>query len=399
MVATTRRSRRHADQVWAEHAGEDGAGDALVVETRIPRTPASHARTPPGKTLGAVRPEPRPPGSGVAPRPTPRGPLSAYLLEHLVAAPHPLPPPPALDDDPLCGDDCQLALYCCYELHYRPMAGVAEGWEWEPSLLAFRGTLERAFERRLRDDVGSAGPVGDVEAGLRRAIAGHDGPSLSGYAEHRATLGQLRELAVHRSAYQLKEADPHTWAIPRLTGRAKAAMVEIQFDEYGGGAEGQSHAELWATTMQALALDSSYGAYLDVLPGVTLATTNLISLFGLHRRLRGALVGHLATFEMTSVLPMGRYGAALERLGIGAEGRAFYDVHVEADAVHELVAIERLAGGLVAAEPALASEVVFGARALIAVENRFARHVLRCWEQGDSSLLDDLASASACPTG
>ena len=27
-----------------------------------------------------------------------------------------------------------------------------------------------------------------------------------------------REIAVHRSGYQLKEADPHTWAIPRLNG-------------------------------------------------------------------------------------------------------------------------------------------------------------------------------------
>jgi Iron-containing redox enzyme len=51
----------------------------------------------------------------------------------------------------------------------------------------------------------------------------------------RGTLAQLREFAIHRSAYQLKEADPHTWAIPRLTGAVKAAMVEIQADEYGDG--------------------------------------------------------------------------------------------------------------------------------------------------------------------
>ena len=35
----------------------------------------------------------------------------------------------------------------------------------------------------------------------------------------------------------------------------------------------------------ALGLDPSYGAYLDLIPGVTLATVNLMSLFGLHRRL------------------------------------------------------------------------------------------------------------------
>ena len=37
---------------------------------------------------------------------------------------------------------------------------------------------------------------------------------------------------MHRSAYQLKEADPHTWAIPRLSGSVKAALVEV---EWGAG--------------------------------------------------------------------------------------------------------------------------------------------------------------------
>ena len=44
----------------------------------------------------------------------------------------------------------------------------------------------------------------------------------------------MREFAVHRSAYQLKEADPHTWVIPRLRGRGEGRLVEIQPDEYGG---------------------------------------------------------------------------------------------------------------------------------------------------------------------
>ena len=270
---------------------------------------------------------------------------------------------------------------------------MSEGWEWEPSLLAFRAVLERSFEQRLHEEVGEVLAVGDVEAALAAVIAAHDGPSLSTFTEGRASLDQVRELAVHRSAYQLKEADPHSWAIPRLAGPAKAALVEIQFDEYGGGIEGRSHAELWAATMDSLGLDSHYGAYLDLVPGVTLATTNLISLLGLHRRLRGALVGHLAVFEMTSVVPMSRYAAALQRLGIGPAGQAFYDVHVAADAGHAVVASARLAGGLAASEPALASDIVFGAAALIATEDRFSRFVLDRWGAGRTSLRRPLPAA------
>ena len=60
---------------------------------------------------------------------------------------------------------------------------------------------------------------------------------------------------MHRSVYHLREADPHTWAIPRLAGRAKAALVEIQIDEYGGGRPERMHAELFRTTMRELGLD------------------------------------------------------------------------------------------------------------------------------------------------
>ncbi len=338
--------------------------------------------------------------------PTARGPLSEFLLDHLRRPPHALPTWPSVDDDALIGDDLHLALYVCYELHYRSFAGVDEGWEWEPRVLAFRRELESAFElgllaelgppvpatafgpRRPATAFGPRRPAGDVAAALHRIIATASGPSLSRYIADQGTLEQFREFAVHRSAYQLKEADPHTWVIPRLAGGPKAALVDIQADEYGGGVEQEMHATLFADTMAALGLDPTYGVYLDRLPGCTLATVNLVSLFGLHRRWRGALVGHLAVFEMTSVEPMGRYSRALARYGVGPEARRFYDVHVEADERHAVIAAERMAGGLAAREPDLAGDIVFGAHAIMAVEARFTDHLLSSWAAGRSSLLE-----------
>ncbi|MCA1844421.1 MAG: iron-containing redox enzyme family protein, partial [Actinobacteria bacterium] len=215
------------------------------------------------------------------------------------------------------------------ELHYRGLPGVDEGWEWEPTLLAARARIEAEFEASLREVAGAPlAPASDIECELRALTTGQNGPSLSRYMVEQGTLERFREFAVHRSAYQLKEADPHSWAIPRLAGRAKAAIVEIQNDEYGAGEPGGSHAELFAATMAALGLDATYGALLDRIPGVTLATVNLISYFGLHRRWRGALVGHLSVFEMTSVEPMSRYAAAVRRFGLPPGAARFYDVHV-----------------------------------------------------------------------
>jgi hypothetical protein len=223
------------------------------------------------------------------------------------------------------------------------------------------------------------------------AVARADGPSLSRHLLERGTLDQFREFVVHRSPYQLKEADPHSWVLPRLEGAPKAAVVHVQMEEYGEGVEADMHSTLFAGTMVELGLDPAYGGYLDLVPASTLATTNLMSLFGLHRRLRGALVGHLALFEMTSVGPMGRYSAALQRCGAGPAVRRFYDVHIEADEVHSDIAAHQMAGRLAEDDPALAADIVFGAEAADLVEGRFAAVLLDAWEHGRTSLRAPLA--------
>jgi len=72
------------------------------------------------------------------PRPEPRGPLSAAVLSALRKPPGSLGlTPPMPDIDALVDDDLQLALYCCYELHYRGLAGAHPEWEWDAALLAY----------------------------------------------------------------------------------------------------------------------------------------------------------------------------------------------------------------------------------------------------------------------
>jgi Iron-containing redox enzyme len=313
--------------------------------------------------------------------PEPRGAVTDLLLSALPEAPSPVP---AIE--PTGDEDLQLALYLCYELHYRGLPGVDDRWEWEPSLLALRAALEERFEAELRRAVPLPQPRRAMDLELRAIEAADEAPSLSRHLERAGTLDQYLEFVVHRSAYQLKEADPHSWALPRLHGGPKAAMVEIQADEYGGGDADRIHAQLFARAMDALRLDSRYGAYVDHLPAVTLATVNLMSLFGLHRRLRGAIVGHLALFEMTSSVPNRRYANGLRRLGFDGDALEFYDEHVVADAVHENVAAVDLAGGLARQDPTLAPDILWGAAALVELEGRFARHLLDAWEAGESSL-------------
>ena len=229
--------------------------------------------------------------------------------------------------------------------------------------------------------------LGDIGSAIDELVASASGPSLSNFVLESGSLIHIQEFCVHGSAYQLKEADPHTFAIPRLSGEAKTAMVEIQYDEYGSGSAVGMHSTLFADTMTALGLDSAYGAYVDDLPGPTLATVKLVSMFGLHRRWRAALVGHLAIFEMTSIAPMGRYSRALARLGIGSEGRRFYDVHVAADARHGVIARDHMVVAVMESEPHLRNDLLFDAAAVLLIEEQFARHLLDAWSIDRSSLI------------
>ena len=322
--------------------------------------------------------------------PSARGPVSAHVLTLLSGDRSGRAPAVG----PLTSDeDLHLALHLCYELHYGGLPGVADDMEWDPEVLAFRRHLEARFEADLYELVGPPVASQDVRAAIPALLADDDGPSLSTWMLERGSIEHMTEFVLHRSAYQLKEADPHSFAIPRLPRAAKAGLVSIQAGEYGVEDPAHvMHSELFATTMRELGLDDRPNAYLDELPATTLANGNLVSMFGLHRRWRGALVGHLAVFEMTSVEPMGRYAAALERMGASSAARRFYDVHVLADAVHEVVAIEEMAGPLADEEPALAGDIVFGARAVIACEARFGRSLLDAWAAASTSLRERVAA-------
>jgi hypothetical protein len=289
--------------------------------------------------------------------------------------------------DGLTDEDLQLSLAVCYELHFRGFDEVDDAWEWNPGLIGLRTALERRHLAALQELVGPVPVTGEpIDVQLTRAIAEDDGPSLSSFMAKHGTLEQWREYLTLRSVYHLKEADPHTFAIPRLSGRTKAAMVEIQADEYGGGSAARMHSELFAALMRDLGLDSTYGALWDDAPAAAFANVNTMALFGLHRRWRGAALGHLTTVEMTSSEPSRRYSAGLRRLGYGPSTTVFYDEHVEADAVHEQIAAVDMCGAFVAENPELAADVLFGARCSLAMDGAAARHLLGAWEQGRSAL-------------
>ncbi|SDD58994.1 Iron-containing redox enzyme [Rhodococcus tukisamuensis] len=316
----------------------------------------------------------------------PRGPISCAIVTALSgdrSASTRLPP--AVGHAHPLGGDLQLALQVCYEIHYRGFAGVDPEWEWDPDLIRLRGEMERLFLARVRDEVAGGA---DAETALDAAATEPPGGAgVSRYLLEEGTWDQMREYFVHRSIYQLKEADPQAWAIPRLEGRAKCAFVAVEYDEFGAGRPERMHATLFEDLLRAAELDHRYLGYLDEVPPETLAIVNLMSLYGLHRALRGALVGHFAAVEITTPPSAGRLVAALERMQAPEECIRFYTEHVEADAVHEQVLRDDVVGALLESEPELAADVVFGVQATELLEDRLAAYLMQKWQRGASTLL------------
>jgi hypothetical protein len=324
--------------------------------------------------------------------PRPRGPFSEHVFAQLVAED---PTPTAFDAtsvDVLADEDAQIALWALYELSYRGFEEVEPDREWSPALLTTRAQVETAFEQTLRELTVSAidevdGPPERVADQLVALVDADDGPSLAQYLQRTATEAQYREFLVHRSLYHLKESDPHAFGIPRLDGAPKVALAELQYDEFGGGRPDRLHSTLFARALEGAGLEPAYGAYVDVVPAPTLAVNNAMSLFALHRRLRGALMGHLAAFESTSSLPCKRYSGGATRLGLDNRVTDYFDEHVEADAVHEQLATRSICQRLVDQEPELHRDVLLGAAACLRLEALSGQWMIDAWEQGASALL------------
>jgi pyrroloquinoline quinone (PQQ) biosynthesis protein C len=287
--------------------------------------------------------------------------------------------------DLLRDGDVQLALWMLYELHFRGFDDVSPDLEWDPDLLRARAVLERLLERDLRrrtvDTVQEAldadGPLAER---IFAMVAADDGPRLAAYLHREATAAQISDFLRERTVFHLKESDPQSLVLARLEGRAKTALAELLYDEFGGGRPERLHASMFADSLAAAGLESTYGAYIDEVSGTTLAVNNAMSLFTLHRRLRGAAMGHLAAFEATSSVPSRKIAAGIRRVGLPDVVAAYFDEHVEADAVHEQLAVRAICGTMVEQSPGLEADVLLGVATCLLLDGLAGWELLDRWQ-------------------
>ncbi|UDY24859.1 iron-containing redox enzyme family protein [Nocardioides sp. Kera G14] len=313
--------------------------------------------------------------------PKPRGTLSEQVIE-AIREPQGTP----IDVEPDSHDDAAIALWTLYELSYRSFEDADEGSEWDVELLRVRGRLEADLEKRLRarwtgvpayeSSTGTA-----FEEAFFDYVQEFEGPSLARFIQTKATREQALDFLRLKSIYHLKESDPSSFVVARLPLEARAGLMALQFDEYGAGSPDRLHAGLFARGMAASGLRPDEGAYVDETPALILEQNNAMNLFALHRRLRGAAMGLLAAFEATSSIPCRRIARGLERLDFPPEMVEYYTEHVEADAVHEQLAVRSICAPMIADQPSVEADIWFGAFTCLDQENQVAELLLGQWQQ------------------
>lgn len=187
--------------------------------------------------------------------PAPRGHMSSALVAALRQPPVPRP---ALlvsggTREIFLDDDLQLSLWICYELRTRGFDDVAAGWEDHPALAQFHAALEARWEQALRSLTETTQPAelsADGQAELRR---------------HHAFWQPRREM--------------------------RSVLRDMQGDAYGARSS-RAHSVLFTVTLRDV---DPVGV--DEMPALTLSLVNALSLFGLHQRLVGALVGFLTAVD------------------------------------------------------------------------------------------------------
>ena len=233
-------------------------------------------------------------------------------------------------------------------LHYRGFEDVDDACRVAPDLCRAR-RLEADLERRLR----AGSPPWPSTATCRprvRLVEDPTAPSLAPYVQRHADGEQVLAPAAPAVDQPPQGGRPHRLGGAAADRRAKAALVELLYDEYGGGRAARLHSGLFGRGMAASGLDPTYGAYIDEAPTEVLEQNNAMTLFGLHRRLPAAAVGPprgVRGDQLDAFAPVGPGSAAA---GLAGELAAYYPEHVEADAVHEQLAVRGICVPLVEAD-------------------------------------------------
>jgi len=164
----------------------------------------------------------------------------------------------------------------------------------------------------------------------------------------------------------------------RLPPKAKVEMARNYWDEMGRGKASATHSNLLDQVVQNLQLSPSINETVYE----SLALSNVMIALAVNRRYLYQSIGALGVIELTAPSRVAKIASGMERLGIGKETRAYYDIHAKLDLAHSRAWIEEVITPLVIDFPTCAPFIAEGALIrLTCGKNSFDRYQRELHEQ------------------
>jgi hypothetical protein len=278
----------------------------------------------------------------------------------------------ALGDHPDSLDhrDAMATLLDVHALHLAPLTalGGAEHWQHHPRVAALKTRLEARLRARLDEPVDAIDDCDEMVDEFRRLAREELVPPVYDWIADDATRRELDEFISYEGGPDADFDDLVAIAQVGLAGLPKLTLAANYWDEMGQGRLAAVHTELHGDMAEALPLRRLAP---DDLPLAALERKALNGYLATNRALQPELIGSLGLIECQAGPRCRRVLAAMDRLGVPAAARPFYQEHATADPRHGKDWIERAVKPLVDSIPEWGPRILTGARWRATVNRRF----------------------------
>jgi hypothetical protein len=224
--------------------------------------------------------------------------------------------------------------------------------------------LQNDFIERERDLVHAAAEEAPREAGafcawftaLQEHGAGQ-GDSLFPWLAHCASLDEMRWFLAQEATGEAGFDDLVALTQVKLPPRAKLELARNFWDEMGRGSQGAMHGWLLERLIRHLgvAIDRERTVW------PALALGNLMVALATQRHYAYQSIGALGVIELTAPDRVAQVARGLQRLGVPAAERSYFEIHATLDRKHARAWIEEVIAPLVEHDPGVAPWIAEGA--------------------------------------
>jgi len=183
------------------------------------------------------------------------------------------------------------------------------------------------------------------------------GDALFAWLASSATLAQMRWFLTQEAAGEAGFDDLVALTQVRFPVQPKLEMARNYWDEMGRGHERAMHSLMLSAVVDELKLLPSPESTL----WESLALANLMVALALNRRYAYHAVGALGVIEMTAPSRVAQVNEGLKRLGVGASGRMYFQLHAGLDVQHSQAWNREVIFPLVERDPSVGRAIAEGA--------------------------------------